>query len=119
GPDKTLVFIRDDVTLASTEVTRQGVADQINAAAGLDIAKITGDNTLEFEADALIIIRGNGTANSVILGGLEGTSDSFVGSDQRNVAPHAGTHIVESVDSQNQVTFTEVPINGTSFSSPY
>lgn len=120
SPDKTLVFIRDDVTLATNEVTRQGVADQINAAAGIDIARITSSNTLEFEADAAITIRGTGTANSLILDGLAGTSESFVGTDQRNIAPHAGTHIIESVDSQTQVTLTETLTSGASpFTSPF
>lgn len=120
GPDKTLVFIRDDVTLAATEVTRQGVADQINAAAGIDIAKITGSNTLEFEADALITIRGVGTANTLILNGLATTASTFVNVDQRNVAPHAGTHVIASVDSQSQVTFTANLNSGSSpFSSPF
>jgi hypothetical protein len=121
SPDKTLVFIRDDVTLATTEVSRQGVADQINAAAGVDIASITASNTLEFEADAAIVIRGTGTANATILGGLAGTAATFVGvgNNQRNTAPHAGEHIIASVDSQTQVTFTAVPVNGTLFSTPF
>lgn len=120
GPDKTLVFIRDDVTLATTEVSRQGVADQINAAAGIDIASITSSNTLEFEADALITIRGSGTANTLILNGLEDTSDTFVAVDQRNIAPHAGDYIISTVDSQAQVTLTAALSSGASpFSTPF
>lgn len=120
GPDKTLVFIRDDVTLAATEVTRQGVADQINAAAGLDIASITASNTLEFEADVAITIRGSGTANSVILDGLATTSDSFIATDQNNDAPHKGSYLIASVDSQTQLTFTTIPNSGSSpFPSPF
>jgi hypothetical protein len=96
------------------------VADQINAAAGVDIASITASNTLEFEADAAIVIRGSGTANSLILDGLTGTAESFVGTDQRNTAPHAGTHVIETVDSQTQVTFTENLNSGSSpFTSPF
>lgn len=120
SPDKTLVFIRDDVTLAADEVTRQGVADQINAAAGVDIARITGSNTLEFEADASIIIRGTGTANSVILGGLATTASTFVGVQQNNDAPHKGEYVIQSVDSQTQLTLTGVLNSGLSpFSSPF
>lgn len=119
SPDKTLVFIRDDVTLAPDEVTRQGVADQINAAAGVDIAKITGTNTLEFEADAAIVIRGTGTANSLILGGLAGTADTFVGVTQRNTAPHAGEYSIVSINSQTQLTLDQNLLNGTAYSSPF
>lgn len=119
SPDKTLVFIRDDVTLAVDEVSRQGVADQINAAAGIDIAHITTSNTLEFEADASIVIRGSGTANAVILDGLATTSESFVGTDQRNIAPHAGEYIIASVNTQTQVALTQ-NLNSTGpFTSPY
>lgn len=107
SPDKTLVFIRDDVTLASTEVTRQGVADQINAAAGIDIAKITGSNTLEFEADASIVIRGSGTANTLILNGLATTASTFVGVNQDNDSPHKGEWIIQSVNSQTQVQLVD------------
>lgn len=88
GPDLTLVFIRDDVSLAPTEVSRAGVVAQINAKAGLDIVSLTGSNTLEFEADAKIIIRGGGTANSIILGNVAGASGTFA-TDQNNVSPHA------------------------------
>jgi hypothetical protein len=120
SPDKTLVFIRDDVTLAVDEVTRQGVADQINAAAGVDIARITGSNTLEFEADAAIIIRGTGTANSVILGGLATTASTFVGLQQNNDAPHKGEYTIQSVDTQNDLTLTTVPLNPAGlFTTPY
>lgn len=120
SPDKTLVFIRDDVTLAVTEVSRQGVADQINAAAGVDIARITGTNTLEFEADAAIVIRGSGSANTLILNGLATTAETFVGVDQRNTAPHAGEYTITAVNSQTQVALSPLPDSGTSpFTSPF
>jgi hypothetical protein len=111
SPDKTLVFIRDDVTLGVTEVSRQGVIDQINAAAGVDIAALTGSNTLEFDAESELVIRGVGTANSVILGGMAGTAVSFVGTDRRNTAPHKGEYTIASVNSQTAVTLTSVPTN--------
>jgi hypothetical protein len=120
SPDKVLVFIRDDVTLGVTEVSRQGVADQINAAAGVDIASITASDTLEFEADAALVIRGSGTANVTLLGMMAGTSQSFVGSDQRNTAPTAGTYIVQSVPAQDELIVT-TPFSGlgSPFASPY
>lgn len=91
GPDLTLVFIRDDVSLAPTEVSRDGVVSQINAKAGIDIVKLTGTNTLEFEVDAKVIIRGAsgpGAANPIILGNVAGAAGSFA-TDQSNVSPHA------------------------------
>lgn len=122
SPDKTLVFIRDDLTLAPTEVSRAGLVAQINAAAGIDIAQLTVSNTLEFEADAAITIRGTGTANATILGGLATTAATFVGvgNDQRNTAPHAGTHVVLSITSQTQLVFTANPTNLSGvFTTPY
>jgi hypothetical protein len=120
SPDKTLVFIRDDLTLAADEVSRAGVATQINAAAGVDIAKITGTNKLEFEADAAIVIRGTGTANATILGAMAGTAETFVGVTQRNTAPHAGTYVVQTVNSQTQLQLTTIPDSGSSpFTSPF
>jgi hypothetical protein len=121
SPDKTLVFIRDDVTLAVTEVSRQGIADQINAAAGLDIASITSDERLEFEADASIVIRNTGTANSLILDELFGTGESFVLHNQRNTAPHAGTFSITSVSPQS-LTVTQNFDSGivdSPFTSPF
>ncbi len=91
GPDLTLVFIRDDVSLATTEVSRDGVISQINAKAGINIAKLTGTNTVEFEADAKIIVRGASgptAANPIILGNVAGASGNFT-TDQNNVSPHA------------------------------
>lgn len=120
SPDKTLVFIRDDVTLAATEVSREGVAEQINAAAGVTIAQITSGNTLEFEADAAIVIRGSGTANTLILNGLATTAQTFVGVDQRNTAPHAGEYIITNLNSQTQVALSPTPNSGASpYTSPF
>jgi hypothetical protein len=119
SPDKTLTFLRDDVTLEPDEVTRQGIVDQINAAAGVDIAQITSSNTLEFEADAAIVIRGTGTANAVILDGLDGTALSFVGFDQRNTAPHAGTYVIASVDQDELGIEGSFSVTGGPYTSPY
>lgn len=88
GPDLTLIFIRDDVSLATTEVSRAGVVSQINAKAGIDIVQLTGTNTLEFEVDAKVIVRGGFSSNAVILGSVAGAAGTFA-TDQSNVSPHA------------------------------
>jgi hypothetical protein len=97
GPDKSLIFIRDDISLALDEVSRQGVVDQINAAAGVALVALTGTNTLEFDIDASLVIRDVGTANPLILGNVSGTApaQSFSVAPQRNTSPFAGTYTVE------------------------
>lgn len=106
GPNLSLTFIRDDVSLAPDEVTRDGVVAQINAKAGIDICQLTGTNELEFEADAKIIVRGAMGANAaapIILGNVAGTGggEDFTtpGSDQDNISPHAGTYVITTVTS--------------------
>lgn len=89
GPNLVLSFIRDDVSLALNEVSRDGVVSQINAMAGLDIASLTGSNEIEFETDAKIIVRGPGTANPLILGSVQGSTEDFDVQDVNNVSPHA------------------------------
>ena len=94
GPNLSLTFIRDDVSLNPDEVSRAGVVGQINAAAGLDIVSLTGANELEFEADVKIIIRGANTASSanpIILGNVAGSTENFItpGLNPSNVSPHA------------------------------
>jgi len=118
GPDHELIFIRDDGSIGATEVTRDGVVDQINAAAGIVIARLTNANTLEFEADVSVVIRGTGTANPLILGDVQGTSPtaSFT-SQQSNQSPVAGEYEIASVDSATQVTL--VAAFAASAFSPY
>lgn len=116
GPDRTLTFIRDDPSLAADEVSRAGVAAQINASSGEDIAEVTSSNTLRFSTERKVIIRGSGTANALILGDVSGTSpvETFVGVDQDNLSPHEGTYTVTDV---TQTVLTVQPTFGTS--SPY
>ena len=66
GPDRTLTFIRDDVSLATDEVSRQGVVNQINASAGEAIAQLTAGNELEFETTRDLVVRDTGTANILV-----------------------------------------------------
>lgn len=89
GPDRTLTFIRDDLSLGVTEVSRQGVVDQINAAIGKNIADLTALNTIQFDTDMALVIRRTGTANALILGNVAGTTWSFVTDDVNNESPHA------------------------------
>jgi hypothetical protein len=86
GLDKTITFITDDPSIPATDVTRQGVADQINRIVGQVICKITTTNHLEFEADASIIIRATGTGNALL-----GFSTSV---DKNNTSPFVGEYIV-------------------------
>ena len=109
GADQTLVFIRDDTSLAVDQVTRQGVVDQINASAGVAIVSLTADDRLEFDADMDIVIRSNGSANPIILGSVFGTAplQSFAIDDQRNQSPLAGRYRILSVDSATQLTIED------------
>jgi hypothetical protein len=99
GPDRTLTFIRDDVSLNPDEVTRAGVVAQINAAAGATICELTATFEIKFTTELDLIVRGSGTSNSLILGNVSGTTptETFVGSDQNNQSPLAGSYIISSV----------------------
>jgi hypothetical protein len=66
GIDKTIIFINDDTNVGLANVTRKGVADQINQAIGQKICSINATNNLEFEADISIIIRKTGTSNALL-----------------------------------------------------
>ena len=97
GLDKTVTFITDDPTIPRADVTRQGVADQVNRTVGQIICKITTTGHLEFEADASIILRHAGTANTLL-----GFSVTI---DQSNDAKGKGHYIVRFAD-VGQLTMT-------------
>jgi len=82
GADQT-VILSNDVAGFPNDVSRAGVAAQINSAVGRTVARINGANKLEFEGDVSIIIRGGGSANSIL-------GFSLVSS--QNSAAHAGTY---------------------------
>lgn len=93
GPDKTIVFLTDSLAIAAGAVTRAGVATQINQAVGMAICAIVpngGGNYLEFDADAAIVIRAGGTANTTLLGAGFAT-----GAD--NASPNQGRYIIDDV----------------------
>lgn len=107
GPDRVLTFIRDDVSLNPNEVSRLGVIDQINAAAGEEICELTGANTLEFTTTRALVVRAAGTANPTILGDVAGTvpPQSFAAADQTNESPHAGRYEISSVTTTQLTVF--------------
>lgn len=118
GPTRTLIFIRDDVSLGPTEVSRQSVADQINAAAGIDMATITPSNTLEFEAEVEIRIRSTAAgsdANPLILGNVATTAApvyTFDDVDQDNISPYrlpSGKYTIENVNGPVSLTISPTP----------
>jgi hypothetical protein len=108
GPDRTLTFIRDDSSLSATQVSRLGVIDQINAAAGEEICQLTGSNTVEFETSRDLVIRASGTANAIILGDMSGTSplQSFSSADRTNASPHRGAYKIIGFPATDQLSVT-------------
>lgn len=90
SPDIALTFSRDNLTLASTDVSRQGVADEINSGVGQQIATIDGiSNKLVLAPTASMTIRKSGTANTLL--GFSTTQDT------NNAAKHAGIYEVTLV----------------------
>ena len=105
GPELTLTFIKDDPSINDGEVSLQGIAEQINAKAGRTICTIVGSDPnaqLEFEADVLISIKATGTANTILLGNVDGTSGSQTfATNQSNQSPHAGDYTIDTVNETN------------------
>jgi len=79
GVDKTLIFVNDDPNIGAANVTRSGVAAQINRVVGQKVCSINAGNFLEFEADISIIVRKTGTANTAL--GFSTTLDTNNDSD--------------------------------------
>lgn len=107
GADHTLTFIRDDTSLDATDVSRDGVAAQVNAIVGLEIATIeetsTGVFNLVIRSDLEFVVRKEGTSNDLILGQRGNVGPSVVTppvfsvEDQDNVSPYAGTYNIVTV----------------------
>lgn len=95
GVDKDIIFVKDDNSIPSGAVTRAGVADQINKIVGQSICKINGSNYLEFEADLSIIVRGTGSANTVL---------GFPGTDTNNRSSKAGEYNILTVPDAMNIT---------------
>lgn len=98
GVDKTIIFVNDSTAIPNTDVTRQGVADQINKAIGQKLCIITGSNNLEFEGDVSIIIRLSGSANTSL-----GFSTLL---DTTNTASAQGTYHIVTVGPTTLTTAT-------------
>lgn len=102
GSERVLTFIRDDTTIPDTDVTLAGVAAQINALAGLEVASLDSDDRLKFETDVKFTIRKDGSSSSsypILLGTQFGNagSPSFDTNDINNVSPHAGDYDITDV----------------------
>jgi hypothetical protein len=89
GSDKAIIFIHDSGAVPATDVTRQGVVDQINKTVGQVLCSLSPTNNLVFNPDASVIIRSTGTANTKL-----GFSTSV---DQNNDSPDKGTYTIAQV----------------------
>jgi hypothetical protein len=114
-PDRTLTFIRDDLSLATTELSRDGVVDQINAAVGRTVVSLDS-NRLKFATDVSFVVRKTGTANSVILGQRLGLPlvprYSYSQVDQSNDSPHIGAYRISAVTQTVLTLATALPSSG-------
>jgi len=98
GVDKSIIFVNDDPLAGTPNVTRKGVADQINRQVGQKICAITSGNRIEFDADISVIVRRTGTSNTIL--GFSTVADSD------NLSVVAGRYTVGSF------TSTELTITG-------
>lgn len=91
GPDRTLVFVRDDPSVPTTAVTKTGVLEQINASVGLDIASYDASEHLVFTTDLAFVVRAQGTANNTLLGNVLNYAGpkAYSSSDTSNTSPHS------------------------------
>lgn len=105
GVDKTIIYVTDDPGIGAANVTRKGVADQINKQVGQKICSITGSNTLEFDADVSVIIRKTGTANTIL--GFSTVTDTDNSSDIR------GTYTIAAMTATTLTTVEAVSPSGT------
>ena len=63
---RTITFLNDDDSIPPTDVTRQGVADQINQALGVSAASVSPTLRLELYPEFLLLIKATGTANAAL-----------------------------------------------------
>ena len=104
GPDKIITFIRDNTALLVSDVSRQGVATEVNSNVGAMIASIDSGNHLVLNPTVSLAIRRTGTANALL--GYSTVTDTV------NIASHAGTYSITGV-TQNALTFTpNTPASG-------
>lgn len=123
GPNRILTFINDDTSIPTTDVTRDGVVDQINASIGEDVAELSG-TSLKLVAEVSLVVRSVGTSNAAVLNKRFGLPSDpqydFSSSDQDNQSPHAGTFQIAAVPTAATLTIlstTGFPPSG-DFSDP-
>lgn len=110
GPDRTVVFVQDDPSLNTGEVTRTGMVEQINASAGVNIASIEG-GALKLTSELSLVVRTTGTALPFMLGNVDGFTPTraFTDADTDNSSPHAGTYTISSVGTTTVGVSTAFP----------
>jgi len=104
GPNIVVTFFRDDISLAPTELTLQGIADQINGRIGEDIATIVGvspNARLKLKSKRKMAIRTTGTANALVLGSLDfiAPAPNTAVEEVTNISPQSGTYRISTVAS--------------------
>lgn len=119
--DRTLTFIRDNLSLPANQLSRGAVVDQINASFGKTIASLGGLNNLVFSTDVSLVLRKTGTANSVILGHRSGlpvvARYDYAQVDQSNDSPHKGSYRIGAVGQTILTLEAALPGSG-DFSNP-
>lgn len=88
-PDRRISFTNDSITIASTDVTRDGIISQINAQAGISVASLDENNKLQFDTTFNMTVRAVGSANTIL-----GFSTS---TDTNNNSPIKGTYTITGV----------------------
>lgn len=112
GPERTVVFVRDDPSLSSDQVTRDGIVQQINASAGVEVASIEGD-ALKLFTDYPFTVVATGSALPYILGNVSGYTPTraFTDGDINNESPHAGTYDITVVGTSSLTLASAFPID--------
>jgi hypothetical protein len=106
GLNKVITFVKDVATAGA--VSRNAIATQINQIVGQTICKIIisgGSSYLEFEADAEIVIRKEGTANSLL--GFSTTTDTTNNSQHKR----AGGYLVTAVSAHTLTITPPFPVS--------
>ena len=90
GPDRTLVFVRDDPTIPADQVTTPSAVEQINANVGLDIASYDASYRVKFSTELAFVVRASSTCLSALLGAVLNYTPTklYSDSDTSNEAPH-------------------------------
>lgn len=103
GRDVTVTFVNDSLSILPTQVTRTGIADQINNAMNQQICKIVtvgGNSELEFEPTVSLIIRTTGTATATLLGA------AFAATEHNNQSKNTGRYRINVISSANALGLT-------------